>query len=240
MPPLFKQRRYLNCWQDYDSYSGSGSGGIGGSGSSSRRNFQEYDAGDDDVASTRRSNSIAGGSSSARTSTPQRSSTLPTAAPEPPKAKQPEVDLLGMDDDDFGGVAVPAAANKALPALGSQPLQTSMYHSALFSWVSLMAPQAVTMTSTISRVPLIPRHLLPPPHSSALSPLLPPSPLPCRLLWLLSRLGRCRPLHTNHRRRRSGRTTVSSTCFPRPVLRPLLGHRTCHLLLRRLRTRCRT
>ncbi|KAI0754529.1 hypothetical protein C8Q80DRAFT_1117209 [Daedaleopsis nitida] len=108
---------YSGREQDYDSY-GSGSGG---GGSSSRRNFQEYDAGDDDVV-PRRSNSVAGTGSSTLASAPQRSSTLP-AAPEPPKPKQAEVDLLGMDDDDGFGSAVSAPVEKALPAVGSQTLQ---------------------------------------------------------------------------------------------------------------------
>lgn len=103
--------------QDYDNY-GSSSAGIGGS--SSRRNFQEYDAGDDDIL-PRRSNSISQHTSSPRASAPQRSSTLPTA-PEPPKPKEPEIDLLGMDDDAFGST-VSAPTEKALPALGAQTLQ---------------------------------------------------------------------------------------------------------------------
>ncbi|KAI0770624.1 hypothetical protein C8Q74DRAFT_1369761 [Fomes fomentarius] len=103
--------------RDYDNY-GSSSAGIGGS--SSRRNFQEYDAGDDDIL-PRRSNSISQHTSSPRASAPQRSSTLPTA-PEPPKPKEPEIDLLGMDDDAFGST-VSAPTEKALPALGAQTLQ---------------------------------------------------------------------------------------------------------------------
>ena len=107
---------------DYDSYDG-GSGSYSGGfrDTSSRRQFQEYDAGDDDVL-PRRSNSIAGAASSSAASAVQRSSTLPTttaAAPEP-KGKQPVVDLLGMDDDEFGSTTS-APPEKALPALGSQP-----------------------------------------------------------------------------------------------------------------------
>ena len=100
---------------DYDNYGSSSSAGVGGS--SSRRNFQEYDAGDDDIV-PRRSNSVSHNASSSLSSVPQRSSTLP-AAPEPPKAKEPEIDLLGMDDDAFGSV-VTAPTEKALPALGAQ------------------------------------------------------------------------------------------------------------------------
>ncbi|KAI0365307.1 ENTH-domain-containing protein [Pilatotrama ljubarskyi] len=105
--------------RDYDSYDNGGSGFSGGfRDSSSRRGFQEYDAGDDD-GMPRRSNSVAGHGSSSTAPVPQRSSTLPTAAPEP-KGKQPEVDLLGMDDDAFGS-APSVSADKALPALGTQP-----------------------------------------------------------------------------------------------------------------------
>ena len=101
----------------YDSYDNGGSSSGLGSSSSTRRNFQEYDAGDDDYV-PRRSNSIANASSS-KAPAPQRSSTLPTAsAPEPPKPKAPVVDLLGMDDDAFGST-ISAPAEKALPALGA-------------------------------------------------------------------------------------------------------------------------
>ncbi|KAI0655447.1 hypothetical protein C8Q70DRAFT_431277 [Cubamyces menziesii] len=108
--------------RDYDSYDG-GSGSYSGGfrDTISRRQFQEYDAGDDDVL-PRRSNSIAGAASSSAASAVQRSSTLPTTtttAPEP-KGKQPVVDLLGMDDDAFGSTTS-APPEKALPALGSQP-----------------------------------------------------------------------------------------------------------------------
>ncbi|KAH9891912.1 hypothetical protein C8Q73DRAFT_666878 [Cubamyces lactineus] len=108
--------------RDYDSYDG-GSGSYSGGfrDNNSRRQFQEYDAGDDDVL-PRRSNSVAGAASSSVAPAVHRSSTLPTtaaAAPEP-KGKQPVVDLLGMDDDAFGSTTS-APAEKALPALGSQP-----------------------------------------------------------------------------------------------------------------------
>ncbi|KAI0354799.1 ENTH-domain-containing protein [Trametes cingulata] len=106
--------------RDYDSYGDGGSAGFSGGfrDSSSRRGFQEYDAGDDD-AMPRRSNSVAGTGSSSTAPVPQRSSTLPTATAPEPKGKQPEVDLLGMDDDAFSSApAVPA--DKALPALGTQ------------------------------------------------------------------------------------------------------------------------
>ncbi|OSC98000.1 ENTH-domain-containing protein [Trametes coccinea BRFM310] len=108
----------------YDSYGEGGSASYSGGfrDNSSRRQFQEYDAGDDDVM-PRRSNSIAGARSSTA-SAPQRSSTLPTtttAAPEP-KGKQPEIDLLGLDDDAFDSTSAPSApADKALPAVNTQP-----------------------------------------------------------------------------------------------------------------------
>ncbi|TBU23061.1 ENTH-domain-containing protein [Dichomitus squalens] len=106
--------------RDYDRYDAGESRTYGSSGSNARRGFQEYDAGDDDVV-PRRSNSVAGTSSSVHASTPQRSSTLPPAPIEPPKA-QPVIDLLGMDDDAFGST-VSAPPEKALPPTGSQPLQ---------------------------------------------------------------------------------------------------------------------
>ncbi|TFK93275.1 ENTH-domain-containing protein [Polyporus arcularius HHB13444] len=157
---------------EYDSYGGSGSGG-GGSGSSSRRNFQEYDAGDDDIVSTRRSNSVAG-TSSARTSNPQRSSTLPTAAPEPPKAKQPEIDLLGMDDDDFGGAsAVPVAAEKALPVLGSQSLQAGGDDD--FDDFQSAPPSAAPASNAFFGASAIPTALPPPLAAQPAAPLSPPA-----------------------------------------------------------------
>ncbi|KAI0718167.1 hypothetical protein C8T65DRAFT_639212 [Cerioporus squamosus] len=157
---------------EYDGYGGSGSGG--GSGSSSRRNFQEYDAGDDDIVSTRRSNSVAGASSSARTSTPQRSSTLPTAAPEPPKAKQPEIDLLGMDDDDFGGTpAAPAAAEKALPALGTHSLQAGGDDE--FDDFQSAPPSAAPASNAFFGASAVPTALPPPLAAQLAAPLSPPA-----------------------------------------------------------------
>ena len=140
---------------DYDSYDNGGGSGMGSS-SSTRRNFQEYDAGDDDYV-PRRSNSVVNASSS-RTTAPQRSSTLPSApAPEPPKAKQPEVDLLGMDDDAFGST-VSAPTDKALPTVGA-PAQslvgTSNCHDASYRRTDLS--QAATTTSTTSKAHHPPR-----------------------------------------------------------------------------------
>lgn len=100
-------------------YSGGGGGYSGGNGGfrdeSSRRGFQEYDAGDDEaVGSSRRSASIS--TSSAASAPPRRANTtssVAAATPLPPKAKEPEVDLLGgFGDDDF---SAPLATNKALP-----------------------------------------------------------------------------------------------------------------------------
>ncbi|OJT06188.1 hypothetical protein TRAPUB_2971, partial [Trametes pubescens] len=106
----------------YDSYGDGGSGGFSGGfrDTNSRRQFQEYDAGDDDVI-PRRSNSVSASASSSAAAAPQRSSTLPTSAVPEPKAKQPEIDLLGMDDDAFGS-APSVPADKALPVLGAQSL----------------------------------------------------------------------------------------------------------------------
>ena len=88
---------------DYGDYSG-GSGGFRDT--SSRRTFEEYDAGDDDVVSTRRSNSL--------------SARGPSSPAPPTKAKAPEPvpDLLGLDDDDFAAPAAPALASTA-PAVSA-------------------------------------------------------------------------------------------------------------------------
>ncbi|KAF8964366.1 hypothetical protein BDZ97DRAFT_903045 [Flammula alnicola] len=95
-------------------YSGSSSSRGGGSSSFSdnRRPYEEYNAGDDEVApSPVRSNSIR---------TPVRKATAP---PPPAPATEPVVDLLGgFDDDTFSAPApapAPAAVNKALPAVSN-------------------------------------------------------------------------------------------------------------------------
>jgi epsin len=92
-------------------YSGGGSTSRGGGSSFSdnRRQFEEYNAGDDEVASTPvRSNSTR--------APPVRKATAPPPAPAP----QPEVDLLGGFDDDAFSTPVPApAVNKALPAVSN-------------------------------------------------------------------------------------------------------------------------
>lgn len=115
---------------DYGSYGagGSGAGGIGGGGGSSsfrddnsRRGFEEYDAGDDEVVGA----SIHHRSTSTASSTrhpPARKVSVPTPAP----AIVPEVNLLdGFDDDSF--VTTPPsksqfATDKALPAVSQAPL----------------------------------------------------------------------------------------------------------------------
>lgn len=104
---------------DYDSYSGGGGSSGGFRDQASKKPYDEYDAGDDDVAAARRSNSISTKTPTSATGL-RRSSTLPSASISPPKAKEPEVDLLGMDDDAFTSV-VPPTTNKALPAVISQP-----------------------------------------------------------------------------------------------------------------------
>ncbi|KAI0927725.1 hypothetical protein AcV5_008184 [Taiwanofungus camphoratus] len=88
-----------------------------------RRGFQEYDAGDDETM-PRRANSITASRSAAARGSPQRSSTMPTSVTQTPKVPESaqEVDLLGMDDDAFGGPTATATAgtNKALPVVALQ------------------------------------------------------------------------------------------------------------------------
>lgn len=126
--PSFPRMNAVSYPPGYDSYGDGGSGGFSGGfrDTSSRRQFQEYDAGDDDVI-PRRSNSVSASASSSAAAAPQRSSTLPTSAVPEPKAKQPEIDLLGMDDDAFGS-APSIPTDKALPALGAQSLSLGTCH----------------------------------------------------------------------------------------------------------------
>lgn len=104
-------------FSDYDSYSGGGGSG-GFRDSSSRKTFEEYDAGDDDVVASRRSNSI---SASGSTHAPRRSNTAPVAptptAAAKAKAPEPALDLLGLDDDFAAQAAAPIPANNANKAL---------------------------------------------------------------------------------------------------------------------------
>jgi len=105
----------------YGNYSnGSSSRGGGRSSfSDNRRQFEEYNAGDDEVTHTPvRSNSVRS------VTTPVRKATAP---PPPKAAPAPVVNLLDFDDDPFGSaapapVAAPApplATNKALPAVSN-------------------------------------------------------------------------------------------------------------------------
>ncbi|KAK7457816.1 Epsin-3, clathrin recruitment and traffic between the Golgi and endosome [Stygiomarasmius scandens] len=91
--------------------------------SSERRDFEEYDAGDDEdkpVSSPTTTSSkynVRSSTSTSGRSVPQRKPTAPLPPPEPVK----EVDLLGGFDDDAFGAPAPAPAqntNKDLPAVG--------------------------------------------------------------------------------------------------------------------------
>ncbi|PIL35143.1 hypothetical protein GSI_02932 [Ganoderma sinense ZZ0214-1] len=167
--------------RDYDSYDNGGSGGFGGSSSNGRRGFQEYDAGDDDIV-PRRSSSAAATSSPSHASTPQRSSTLPaTPAPPPPKA-QPVVDLLGMDDDDFGST-VSAPTEKALPAVGAQSLQASGDDD--FDDFQTAPPSAAPTTNAFfSTAPAVSTSLPPPLTAQSFTP--PPAQAANNLFNMLS------------------------------------------------------
>ena len=95
-------------------YSGSSNSRGGGSSSFSdnRRQYEEYNAGDDEVSHTSTPVRL----NSTRT-TPSRKATAPPPAPAP----EPVVDLLGgFDDDTFSAPApAPVALNKALPAVSN-------------------------------------------------------------------------------------------------------------------------
>ncbi|KAG9315702.1 hypothetical protein JVU11DRAFT_3349 [Chiua virens] len=100
-----------------DYYSGGSSGGFRDN--TSRRDFEEYTAGDDETVA-RRSNSISRSNNTSR-STTTASSARTMTTPTVPQQKQPEVDLLGGFDEDTP-VSAPSAsnsasANKALPSL---------------------------------------------------------------------------------------------------------------------------
>ncbi|PPQ66389.1 hypothetical protein CVT24_007218 [Panaeolus cyanescens] len=111
-----------NRYGGSSSYSGNNGGGRSSFGDSSRRQYEEYNAGDDEISHS----STPARSSSTRT--PVRKSTAPTptaAAPAPAPAPQPVADLLGGLDDDFSSPAPPPASssnfatNKALPAVSN-------------------------------------------------------------------------------------------------------------------------
>lgn len=152
----------LSCvLADYNDYSSGGNSG-GFRDSTSRRTYDEYDAGDDDVVTARRSNSLRGSASSPAprrrgTGTPATPTT--PAAPEKPKAPVPVPDLLGLDDDDFSApVSAPppaaSTANKALPTVAPA---TDRKHSPLRSErVSLTFALQLSMTTltTFKRRPL--------------------------------------------------------------------------------------
>ncbi|THH27663.1 hypothetical protein EUX98_g6528 [Antrodiella citrinella] len=127
---------------DYDSYGGGGSGGFRDS--TSRKGYEEYEAGDDDVVASRRSNSI----SSPTSAGPRRSSTFPSS-PSVPAAKAPEpapvVDLLGMDD--FSEPVAAPATNKALPSVA-----TSFDNDDDFGGFQAATPAAPTVSASLFNV----------------------------------------------------------------------------------------
>ncbi|KAH6912582.1 epsin-3 [Coprinopsis sp. MPI-PUGE-AT-0042] len=112
-----------SSWNDHYSNPASHYGGSSGAGrsgyndnSSSRRQYEEYDAGGDEVRS--------GSSSSSRSANPTRTSSAvkKTAAPAPapaPAPAAPAVSLLDLDDDFGPPAAAPPvpSTNKALPAV---------------------------------------------------------------------------------------------------------------------------
>ncbi|KAI0060369.1 ENTH-domain-containing protein [Artomyces pyxidatus] len=104
---------YGGSASSYDREYGSGGGSSGSGGfrdETSRRGFEEYDAGD--YEAPRRSTS----QSHTSRPTPQRSSTNPTPATKAPEPVK-EVDLLGFGDDESTAISAPALPEKALPAL---------------------------------------------------------------------------------------------------------------------------
>lgn len=114
-----------------DNYGGySGSSGSGFRDSVDRRGFEEYNAGDDEVPAPRRSDTLSPASSSAAGAS-NRATSDSTTSRTAQKKQEKVVDLLGFDDDDFGGsssaattapVPAPPVAEKALPAVASNPL----------------------------------------------------------------------------------------------------------------------
>ncbi|KZO96757.1 ENTH-domain-containing protein [Calocera viscosa TUFC12733] len=140
-------------------YSGSGSGFRD---QTSRRQFDEYDAGEDEDAAPRRSNSI----TQSRHSTTGRTSDA-VAPPPPPSASKPkEVSLLDVFDDDIPSISAPAAAPAAdfddfddfqaapmspqasAPALPSKPVAPKAAGGGLFDLLdSTPAPTKATYTA---------------------------------------------------------------------------------------------
>ncbi|KDR82557.1 hypothetical protein GALMADRAFT_237930 [Galerina marginata CBS 339.88] len=138
----------------YGNYGGSdhglgGSSSRGGGGrssfSDSRRPYEEYNAGDDEVVSS-------------HTSTPVRSNSVrnpvrKATAPPPPRAApapEPVVDLLGgFDDDTFGSPAPapPVAVNKALPAVSHASVSIDDDEFADFQAAPVQAAPAPTTSA---------------------------------------------------------------------------------------------
>ena len=134
--------RLLTEMHDAGDFSSSYSSGGGSSGfrdeTPTSRRFQEYDAGEDEDA-PRRSNSVRLGD---RTTSPRQTTAASSVVtPPPPKQKEPEVDLLGMDDDAFASAPAPTSgSNKDLPAVVPAHSTTAGAHLAplLVSTVVLM------------------------------------------------------------------------------------------------------
>jgi epsin len=134
MPTLNVACTLLTLWIDHYSNPASHYGGSSGASrsgyndnSSSRRQYEEYDAGGDEVRS--------GSSSSSRSQTATRTSNAPkkTAAPAPaPAPAAPAVSLLDLDDDFGPPTAAPPApsTNKALPAVSLDGTNRSYFVSA--------------------------------------------------------------------------------------------------------------
>jgi epsin len=120
-----------------------GGGGLGGGfrDDTRRGGFDEYNAGDDEIPVSRRSNSISTHTRSNTASSTAADSRTAAATPTPAPAHAKEVDLLGgfMDDDVFGGTSDTFSAEKALPALGPPPPA---------SIDGMSAPQIMTISIT--------------------------------------------------------------------------------------------
>ncbi|KAF9221549.1 ENTH-domain-containing protein [Gyrodon lividus] len=104
-----------------DYHAGGSSGGFRDS--AGQRDFEEYNAGDDETV-VRRSNSVSRSSIPSRSATTAGSSlrTQTASAPPPPKPKEPEPDLLGGFGEDQPPATAPTISNntntnKALPSL---------------------------------------------------------------------------------------------------------------------------
>lgn len=114
----------------HSDYGGDYSGGSGGfRDSAPRKNFEEYDAGDDDVVNARRSNSLS--VRAANTSPVTRRATAPLTTSPPPiastKARAPEPVASLLDLDDFSEPVASTNANKALPVVGGHTEGMTLY-----------------------------------------------------------------------------------------------------------------